>query len=126
MPSDIEPSGGAGEIADLLTWDEQGLVPVVVQQHDSGEILMFAWADRIALERSLRQRRATFFSRSRGRIWVKGEESGNFLELHEVRTDCDGDVLLYRVAATGPACHRGWRSCFAHRVAADGAVLREP
>ncbi len=122
MAKDIAPRGIAGEAPDLLRWNADGLITVVVQQHDTGEVLMVAHADRAALAATLATRRATFFSRSRNAPWVKGETSGHVQTVIEVRADCDGDVLLYRVDAPGPACHQLRRSCFANRIDADGGV----
>ncbi|HYO40177.1 MAG TPA: phosphoribosyl-AMP cyclohydrolase [Nocardioidaceae bacterium] len=100
------------DIAERLHRNESGLVPAVVQQHDSGEVLMVGWMDDEALRRTLTTRRTTFWSRSRQEYWVKGETSGNGQTVHEVRLDCDGDTLLVRVEQSGPACHTGERSCF--------------
>ncbi|MBA3686463.1 MAG: phosphoribosyl-AMP cyclohydrolase [Planctomycetes bacterium] len=122
MPADITARGLPGEAADLIRWGSDGLVPVIVQSQDGGEVLMFAHADRAALARTLATREATFFSRSRNAQWVKGESSGHRQHVVEVRTDCDGDVLLYRVDAPGPACHQLRRSCFSNRIDADGSV----
>jgi phosphoribosyl-ATP pyrophosphohydrolase/phosphoribosyl-AMP cyclohydrolase len=91
---------------------EDGLVPVVVQEVASGAVLMVAWADREAVERTLASGEGWFWSRSRKEPWRKGATSGNTLAVVEVRGDCDGDTLLYRVDAAGPACHRGTRTCF--------------
>ncbi len=122
MPTDIVAAGRPGEAKDLLRWGADGLIPVIVQNHASDEVLMFAHADRAALQRTLATREATFFSRSRNGQWVKGETSGHRQQVIEVRTDCDGDVLLYRVDAPGPACHQLRRSCFSNRIDADGSV----
>jgi phosphoribosyl-AMP cyclohydrolase len=122
MPKDITPQERAGEVAGLIHWNEQGLVCVVSQQHDSGEVLMVAWADREALAQTLASGTATYYSRSRKKLWVKGEESGYIQKVKEVRCDCDGDCLLYLVDAPGPACHQLRRSCFSHRIDADGSV----
>ena len=102
------------EVAALLTHDPAGLVAAVVQQHDTGEVLMVAWMDDEALRRTLTTGRATYWSRSRGEYWVKGETSGNRQWVRAVRVDCDGDALLVLVDQEGPACHTGERSCF-HR-----------
>jgi phosphoribosyl-AMP cyclohydrolase len=99
-------------IAARLKRDAQGLVPAVVQQHDSGEVLMVGWMDDEALRRTLTSRRTTFWSRSRQEYWVKGETSGNRQSVREVRLDCDGDTLLVKVDQLGPACHTGDRTCF--------------
>jgi phosphoribosyl-AMP cyclohydrolase len=122
MPKDIAPQERPDEAFALLAWDANGLVPVVAQQHDSGEILMVAYADREALRLTLSTGVATYFSRSRGGLWVKGETSGYRQRVLEVRADCDGDCLLYRVDAPGPACHQLRRSCFSNRIDRDGSV----
>ena len=95
-----------------IRWNADGLVPVVAQDIGSGAVLMLAWADREAVERTLATGLAWFWSRSRRRLWQKGETSGNVLRVAGVAADCDGDTLLYRVDAEGPACHRGTRTCF--------------
>ena len=100
------------EVADLLRRTDDGLVAAVVQQHDSGEVLMLAWMDDEALRRTLTTGRATYWSRSREEYWVKGETSGNRQWVQEVRVDCDGDSLLLLVDQEGAACHTGERSCF--------------
>lgn len=100
-------------IASRLKRDRDGLVPAVVQQHDSGEVLMLAWMDDEALRRTLATGRATYFSRSRGRHWVKGETSGHHQYVRSISIDCDGDTLLLQVDQIGPACHTGNRTCFA-------------
>ncbi|TBH20698.1 bifunctional phosphoribosyl-AMP cyclohydrolase/phosphoribosyl-ATP diphosphatase HisIE [Thermus thermamylovorans] len=97
-----------------VRFDERGLVPVVVQDARTGEVLTLAYANREALEETLRTRRSTFFSRSRQALWRKGETSGHTQEVVEVLLDCDGDAVVYRVIPKGPACHTGERSCFHH------------
>ena len=97
---------------DELRFDERGLVPVVVQDVARGDVLMLAWANQEALERTLESGELTFWSRSRGRLWKKGETSGNVLRVVTLHADCDGDVVLARVAPTGPACHTGDATCF--------------
>jgi phosphoribosyl-AMP cyclohydrolase len=99
-------------IAARLRRNADGLVCAVAQQRGTGEVLMVAWMDDEALHRTLTTGRATYFSRSRGRLWVKGETSGNTQHVHEVRLDCDGDTVLLIVDQTGPACHTGARTCF--------------
>jgi len=101
-----------------LQYDEAGLIPVVVQQFDSGEVLMVAWADARAVQRTLELGEAVFFSRSRQEQWHKGATSGNTQRVLDVRVDCDADVLLYLVdqGAEGVACHTGERSCFHRRL----------
>lgn len=100
-----------------LAWNERGLVPAIVQDAATGEVLMLAWQDREALARTLSTGRATFFSRSRDRLWVKGETSGNTQAVRAVAADCDADAILLRVDPAGPACHTGARSCFFQPVA---------
>jgi phosphoribosyl-ATP pyrophosphohydrolase/phosphoribosyl-AMP cyclohydrolase len=95
-----------------LKYDERGLIPCIVQDAATGEVLMLAWQTREALERTLRTGSATFFSRSRGEIWVKGATSGNTQALRGARADCDHDAVLLHVVPAGPACHTGARSCF--------------
>jgi phosphoribosyl-ATP pyrophosphohydrolase/phosphoribosyl-AMP cyclohydrolase len=97
-----------------------GLVPVVTQESRSGDVLMVAFANRDALERTLSTGLAHYFSRSRGVLWQKGETSGHVQHVTEVRLDCDGDAVLYRVEQTGPACHTGTRTCFS--TVLSGAV----
>jgi phosphoribosyl-AMP cyclohydrolase / phosphoribosyl-ATP pyrophosphohydrolase len=97
---------------DEIRFDERGLVPCVAQDADSGEVLTLAYANRDALQLTVETGEMHFFSRSRGRIWRKGEESGNVLKLRQLRYDCDGDAILALVEPTGPACHTGNRTCF--------------
>ncbi|MGL5808794.1 MAG: phosphoribosyl-AMP cyclohydrolase [Nocardioides sp.] len=99
-------------IAQSLKRNADGLVPAVVQQHDSGEVLMLGWMDDTALERTLSTGRVTYWSRSRREYWVKGETSGHRQWVREVRLDCDGDTLLVRVDQEGAACHTGDHTCF--------------
>ena len=105
-------SGLDPRVAGRLKRDAAGLVPAVVQQHDTGEVLMVGWMDDEALHRTLTTGRTTFFSRSRQEYWVKGETSGHRQWVRQVRLDCDGDTLLVRVEQEGPACHTGARTCF--------------
>lgn len=100
------------DLAARLVRNADGLVPAVIQQHDTGEVLMLGWMDAEALHRTLTSGRTTFWSRSRQEYWVKGETSGNRQHVVEVRLDCDGDTLLVRVDQEGPACHTGERTCF--------------
>lgn len=105
-----------------LTLDDRGLVPVVVLDEATGAVQMVAWADEAAVRETIETGVATFFSRSRGARWVKGETSGNTIAVREVRVDCDGDTLLYVGRASGPSCHTGAGTCFSRALAADGAV----
>jgi phosphoribosyl-AMP cyclohydrolase len=120
--SDIVPSGAPGEVERLVQWNEHGLVVAIAQDRASGDVLMVAWANRQALAATLAEGKATYWSRSRRRLWTKGEESGYVQRVLEVRVDCDGDALLYIVDAPGPACHQLRRSCFSHRIDRDGSV----
>jgi phosphoribosyl-ATP pyrophosphohydrolase/phosphoribosyl-AMP cyclohydrolase len=95
-----------------LTWDERGLIPVVDQDRLTGEVRMVAWANDEALRHTEETKQATFWSRSRQELWVKGATSGHVMTVHEVLVDCDGDTLLYLVDAAGPSCHTGAESCF--------------
>ncbi|WP_091029102.1 phosphoribosyl-AMP cyclohydrolase [Glycomyces harbinensis] len=98
-----------------LVFNADGLVPVIAQQHDTGEVLMLAWMNAEALRRTLATRKATYWSRSRGEYWVKGETSGHHQAVVSVAVDCDGDTVLLQVEQTGPACHTGTRTCFTGR-----------
>jgi len=101
---------------DAIKWDAQGLVPVIAQEQSSGDVLMFAWMNREALQKTAELGRAVYFSRSRNKLWFKGEESGHVQTVHEIRIDCDADVVLLKVTQTGHtpgiACHTGRHSCF--------------
>ena len=99
-------------IAARLKRNADGLVCAVAQRRGTGEVLMVAWMDDEALHQTLTTRQATYFSRSRGRLWVKGETSGHTQYVHEARLDCDGDTILLTVDQTGPACHTGTPTCF--------------
>jgi phosphoribosyl-AMP cyclohydrolase / phosphoribosyl-ATP pyrophosphohydrolase len=107
-----------------VAFDAQGLVPVIAQEATTGMVRMFAWANRDALQRTLATQQAHFWSRSRGRLWRKGEESGNTLAVRQVRIDCDGDAVLYLVDPVGPSCHTGATSCF-FRADADGQLTTD-
>ena len=98
---------------DKVQWDANGLVPVIAQEATTGDVLMFAWMNREALAKTIETGRAVYFSRSRQRLWFKGEESGHVQRVHEVRLDCDEDVVLLKVEqVSGIACHTGRHSCF--------------
>jgi len=107
---------------DDLTYDERGLLPALAQDAQTGEVLMLAWMNREALDRTIETGFAHFWSRSRDALWRKGETSGNTLHVEEIRLDCDADVLLLRVIADGPACHTGERSCFFRVLSSSGEV----
>ncbi len=99
-------------VAALLKRDDQGLVAAIVQQHDTGEVLMLGWMDAEALRRTLTEGRVTFWSRSRGEYWRKGDTSGHVQYVKGARLDCDGDALLIEVEQIGAACHTGEHTCF--------------
>ena len=112
----------AKSIFEVLKLDANGLVAAVVQNNATGQVLMVGYMNREALEITLRERRACFWSRSRQKLWRKGESSGNVLNLIEIRTDCDNDALLLKCDPVGPTCHTNETSCFYRTVAADGAL----
>jgi len=104
---------------DDVKWDAQGLVPAIAQEHGSGDVLMLAWMNREALARTVELGEAVYWSRSRNRLWHKGEESGHIQQVHEIRLDCDNDVVLLKVTQLGHqppiACHTGRHACFFQR-----------
>ncbi len=108
-----------------IRFDERGLVPVIAQDADTGAVLTLAYANREALERTLQSGEAYYFSRSRGELWRKGASSGNTQRVVEVRVDCDGDALLYRVLPSGPACHTGEESCFFTKLSGEKVGVGE-
>lgn len=108
-----------------IKFNDQGLVPAIVQDAQTGEVLMMGWMNQAALDQTLATRKATFYSRSRNKMWVKGEESGHIQEVLEARIDCDQDVVLLRCKSHGPACHVGYHTCFfraATETKADGGL----
>ena len=115
-----------------IQWDEQGLVPAIAQDARSGEVLMFAWMNREALEKTAQLGEAVYWSRSRRKLWHKGEESGHTQKVLEMRTDCDKDVVLLKIEQTGGiACHTGRRGCFFNKLEKSRweeveAVLKDP
>jgi len=115
-----------------IKWDEQGLVPVIAQDAASGEVLMFAWMNREAMEKTAAIGQAVYWSRSRRKLWHKGEESGHFQKVLEIRTDCDNDVVLLKIEQVGGiACHTGRKSCFFQQLKEGGwepvePVLKDP
>ena len=118
---------------DTIKWDRDGLVPVIAQEAGSGDVLMFAWMNREALSATQQRGQAVYWSRSRGRLWHKGEESGHFQQVHELRMDCDNDVLLMKVTQRGHgpdepgiACHTGRHSCFYQRLEGSAWAAVEP
>jgi phosphoribosyl-AMP cyclohydrolase len=113
-----------------IKWDSNGLVPVIAQEHTTGDVLMFAWMNREALEKTAALGRAVYFSRSRGKLWFKGEESGHVQLVHDIRLDCDNDVVLLKVTQQGHepgiACHTGRHSCFFQQYQQGAWVSVEP
>ena len=108
-----------------VRWNGEGLVPALAQDAESGEVLMLAWMNREALERTVESGEATYWSRSRRSLWKKGETSGHVLRVKEIRLDCDADAILLRVeSVAGIACHTGRRRCFFHRLEGEGAGRR--
>jgi phosphoribosyl-AMP cyclohydrolase len=105
-----------------LCFDANGLVPAIAQQHDTGEVLMMAWMNREAVAETLTTGRVCYWSRSRGKLWRKGETSQQIQYLKEFRLDCDGDTILLLVEQEGVACHTGRRACF-YRAVRDGALV---
>jgi phosphoribosyl-AMP cyclohydrolase len=103
-------------------FNDQGLIPAIVQDVDSGRILMMGWMNQAALDQTLTTGKATFYSRSRDKMWVKGESSGHVQEVVDARVDCDQDVILLRCNSHGPCCHVGYQSCFYREIGEDGAL----
>lgn len=101
---------------DDLFKDQSNLVAAILQDHESKEVLMLGWMNKVALQRTLETRRATFWSRSRNALWEKGETSGNYQDVISIAYDCDGDALLIQVKSHGPACHTGESSCFHNQL----------
>ena len=115
---------------DTIKWDNKGLVPVIAQEQSTGDVLMFAWMNREALQLTAELKRAVYFSRSRNKLWFKGEESGHMQTVHDIRIDCDSDVVLLKVTQEGHdpgiACHTGRHSCFYQRLEGDAWHASEP
>jgi phosphoribosyl-AMP cyclohydrolase len=109
---------------DTIKWDAQGLVPAIAQEKGTGDVLMFAYMNREALQKTAELKRAVYFSRSRGKLWFKGEESGHVQTVHDIRHDCDADVILLTVTQLGHepgiACHTGRHSCFFNQLHESG------
>lgn len=105
-------------------FNEQGLMPVVIQDADNGEVLMVAYMDQVAVTRTLNEKKTVFYSRSRNQYWVKGESSGHTQEVVQALTDCDKDTLVIKVRQKGGACHLGYRTCFVHELNNQGDVIR--
>lgn len=121
--ADLGDSLALAAVLEHLPFNQEGLIPAIAQQKDSGEVLMLAWMNRAAIEETLQTGRVCYWSRSRQQFWRKGETSGNEQHLVEMRFDCDGDALLLLVQQQGPACHTGRRSCFYNAVQQDQVVV---
>ena len=112
---------------DKIQWDENGLVPVIAQEHKTGKVLMLAWMNREALTLTNESKRAIYWSRSRQKLWRKGEESGHSQLVHEIRLDCDGDVILIDVEQIGGiACHTGRHNCFYKKLEDEQWEIDQP
>lgn len=112
---------------DKINWDDNGLVPVIAQEHNSGKVLMFAWMNREALMLTSETKRAVYWSRSRQKLWRKGEESGHAQLVHEIRLDCDEDVVLIKVEQIGGiACHTGRHNCFFKKLENEQWQIDQP
>jgi phosphoribosyl-AMP cyclohydrolase len=110
---------------DQLKFDANGLIPAIIQEQKTGRVLMFAWMNRASLEKTVETGKTHFWSRSRQKFWMKGEESGHVQVVKDIAFDCDGDVLLVQVEQTGAACHEGYKSCFFRSVDNDGVKITE-
>jgi phosphoribosyl-AMP cyclohydrolase len=112
---------------DEVSWDSNGLIPVIAQEYDTGHILMFAWMNREALNLTNDTQQAVYWSRSRNKLWRKGEESGHVQLVHEIRLDCDDDVILIKVEQVdGIACHTGRHNCFFRRLIKGQWLVDQP
>lgn len=109
---------------DKLKWNSDGLIPAIVQDAQTGRVLMMAWMNRASLEKTVETNRTWFWSRSRQKFWMKGESSGHVQVVKDIAFDCDGDTLLIQVEQTGAACHEGYRSCFFRSIEQAGAQWR--
>jgi phosphoribosyl-AMP cyclohydrolase len=117
MTDNPVPTSDAESYLDQLCWTSEGLLPAIAQDHISGDILMMAWMNRQSLALSVAENRAVYWSRSRQKLWRKGEESGHVQQIKEIRMDCDADVIILKVEQIGGiACHTGRRSCFYRRL----------
>ena len=106
-------------------FDKDGLLTAIVQDWKTGKVLMCAFMNAETLKMTMNTKKMTYWSRSRKKVWLKGEESGNFQFVKEARFDCDGDAAVFKVEQKGGACHEGWESCFAYKVAEDGNIVED-
>jgi phosphoribosyl-AMP cyclohydrolase len=109
---------------DQLKFDANGLIPTIIQEQKTGRVVMFAWMNRASLESTIATGKTHFWSRSRRKFWMKGEESGNTQTVKDIAFDCDGDVLLIQVETNGPACHEGYQSCFFRSIEGQGETFK--
>jgi phosphoribosyl-AMP cyclohydrolase len=117
----------SGQWLDEIKWTEDGLVPVIAQEVDTGKVLMLAWMNRESLQLTVEKNEAVYWSRSRGKLWHKGEESGHVQKVHDIRLDCDNDVVLITVEQHGGiACHTGRHNCFYKRYEDGNWVVVDP
>ena len=127
VKSEMPERSSAAEVPSRLTYNDDGLIPAIAQQHDTAEVLMLAWMNAAAVEETLATGRVCYWSRSRRAMWRKGETSGHVQRLVELRFDCDADAILLLVDQTGPACHTNRRSCFYSAVREGGVqTISEP
>jgi phosphoribosyl-AMP cyclohydrolase len=109
---------------DQLKFDANGLIPTIIQEHKTGRVMMFAWMNRASLEKTIATGKTHFWSRSRQKFWMKGEESGHTQTVKDIAFDCDGDVLLIQVEQIGAACHEGYQSCFFRSIEGQGESFK--
>ena len=109
---------------DKLKFDAQGLIPAIVQEQKTGRVVMMAWMNKASLESTIATGKTHFWSRSRQKFWMKGEESGNTQTVKDIAFDCDGDCLLIQVEQNGPACHEGYKSCFHRSIEGKGETFK--
>ena len=110
---------------DKLKFNSDGLIPAIIQDNQDGRVLMMAWMNRASLEKTISTGKTHFWSRSRQKFWMKGEESGNTQTVKDIAFDCDGDCLLIQVDQNGPACHEGYKSCFFRSIEGQGETFKE-
>lgn len=111
-------------VYEKLKFDANGLIPAIVQEQRTGRVLMMAWMNRASLDKTIQTGKTVFWSRSRQKFWMKGEESGHVQIVKDIAFDCDGDTLLIQVEQTGAACHEGYQSCFFRSVQSDGSEFK--
>jgi phosphoribosyl-AMP cyclohydrolase len=111
-------------VYDDLKFNSDGLIPAIIQDNDNGRVLMMGWMNRASLEATIATGKTHFWSRSRGKFWVKGETSGHIQTVKDIAFDCDGDTLLIKVEQVGAACHEGYRSCFFRSITDGGTAVR--